>query len=79
MMQMATKGKLDVLKGDTFDKSYVKGMVKDHEEDIKEFEHEAQQGRDPEAKGFAAKTLHTLRAHLAKIQSVAAAAGIKVD
>jgi putative membrane protein len=79
MAQMATKGKLEVLKGDTFDKSYVKGMVKDHEEDIKEFEKEAREGQDPEAKAFASKTLPTLRAHLAKIRSIATDAGIKTD
>src|SRR5450432_2085339 len=36
--QMATKTKLEVLSGSTFDKSYIKGMVEDHEEDIKEFQ-----------------------------------------
>jgi putative membrane protein len=41
MGQMATKTKLDVLSGATFDKSYIKGMVEDHEEDIKEFQREA--------------------------------------
>lgn len=29
--QMGTKTKLEVLSGTTFDKSYIKGMVKDHE------------------------------------------------
>jgi putative membrane protein len=54
-------------------------MVKDHEEDIKEFEKEAREGQDPEAKAFASKTLPTLRAHLAKIRSIATDAGIKTD
>ena len=79
MMQMTTKGKLEVLSGETFDKSYIKGMVKDHEEDIKEFEKEANQGQDPEAKSFARKTLPTLRAHLKNIRSIAAASGVKTD
>ena len=49
MGQMATKTKLEVLSGNTFDKSYVKGMIKDHEEDIAEFKKEATSGQDPAA------------------------------
>ncbi|MEP7314883.1 MAG: DUF4142 domain-containing protein [Pseudomonadota bacterium] len=77
--QMATKTKLEVLSGETFDKSYVKGMVKDHKEDIEHFEQEANSGKDPEAKAFAAKTLPTLREHLKMIEKIAATAGIEVD
>jgi putative membrane protein len=77
VMQKATKTKLNMLSGDTFDKSYVKGMIEDHKTDIKEFQKEASQGKDPDAKAFAAATLPTLQAHLTKIQSIAAAAGIK--
>jgi putative membrane protein len=77
VMQKATKTKLNMMSGDTFDKSYVKAMIEDHKTDIKEFQKEASQGKDPEAKAFAAATLPTLQAHLAKIQSIAAAAGIK--
>jgi putative membrane protein len=76
-MQKATKTKLNMLSGETFDKSYVKGMIEDHKTDIKEFQKEASQGKDPDAKAFAVATLPTLQAHLTKIQSIAAAAGIK--
>jgi putative membrane protein len=74
--QMATKTKLEVLSGATFDKSYIKGMVKDHQEDIKEFQTEASSGQDPDAKAYAAATLPTLKAHLKKIQAIAAAQGV---
>jgi putative membrane protein len=74
--QMATKTKLEVLKGTAFDKSYIKGMVKDHQEDIKEFENEASTGQDADAKAYAYATLPTLKAHLKKIQSIAAAQGV---
>ena len=77
VMQKASKAKLNVLSGDTFDKSYVKGMIEDHKTDIKEFQKEASEGKDADAKAFAAATLPTLQAHLTKIQSIAAAAGIK--
>ena len=74
--QLATKTKLEVLKGTAFDKSYIKDMVKDHQEDIKEFENEASTGQDAEAKAYASATLPTLKAHLKKIQAIAAAQGV---
>jgi putative membrane protein len=73
---MATKTKLEVLSGTAFDKSYVKGMVDDHKEDIKEFQKEASTGQDADAKAYAAATLPTLKAHLKKIQAIAAAQGV---
>jgi putative membrane protein len=75
VMQMASKTKLEALSGKTFDTSYIKGMVEDHQEDIKEFTKEADSGQDPDAKAFAAATLPTLRAHLRKIQAIASAQG----
>jgi putative membrane protein len=77
VMQKATRTKLNMLSGDTFDKSYIKGMIEDHKTDIKEFQKEASQGKDPEARAFAAATLPTLQGHLTSIQSIATAAGIK--
>jgi putative membrane protein len=74
--QMAAKTKLEVMTGATFDKSYIKGMVQDHQEDIQEFETEANSGKDPDAKAFAAASLPMLKAHLKKIQAVAAAQGV---
>ena len=79
MAEMASKAKLEVLSGETFDKSYIKGMIKDHKEDIKEFEREANQGQDPQAKAFARKTLPTLKEHLRKIESIAQEAGVKAE
>jgi putative membrane protein len=74
--QMATKAKLEVLSGETFDKSYIKGMIKDHEEDIAMFKKEAASGQDPDAKAYAKATLPTLKLHLQKIKSIAASAGV---
>jgi putative membrane protein len=74
--QMATKTKLEILSGNTFDKSYIKGMVKDHKEDIEEFQKEATSGQDPDAKAYAKATLPTLKKHLKKIESIAAAQGV---
>lgn len=77
--QEGTKTKLKVLSGEAFDKSYVKGMIKDHQEDITEFQKEAASGQDPDAKGFAQATLPTLQTHLKRIQSIAADMGISAD
>jgi putative membrane protein len=77
--EMAVKAKLKVLSGSSFDKSYIKGMIKDHQEDIAEFKKEATSGRDPDARAFASATLPTLEAHLKKIQSIAADAGVTTE
>jgi putative membrane protein len=74
--QMATKAKLDVLSGATFDKSYIKSQVKAHRETIGLFRKEAASGQDADAKAFAAATLPTLREHMKAINKLAAAAGV---
>jgi putative membrane protein len=73
---MEAKSKLQVLSGQSFDKSYIKGMIQDHEEDIDEFKQEAASGQDPDAKAFANAALPTLEAHLKKIQAIASNAGV---
>jgi putative membrane protein len=74
--QMATKTKLDVLSGDTFDKSYIKSQVKAHRQTIALFRKEIASGQDADAKAFATATLPTLRTHLKKINSIAADGGV---
>ena len=73
--EMATKAKLDVLSGDTFDKSYIKSQIKDHRGAIALFNKEIASGQDPDAKAFASATLPTLRMHLKKVDALAADAG----
>jgi len=62
--------KLSKLSGAGFDKEYVKGMVKDHEEDVKEFQKETTNGKDPQMKSFASQTLPVLQSHLEKIKGI---------
>ncbi len=57
--------KLDKLLGGDFDRAYMKHMVSDHRHDVDEFKEEARARKDSDAKTFAAKTLPTLRTHLA--------------
>ncbi len=60
----ATYDKLAKLSGDSFDKAYMDAMVKDHDQDVKEFKHEASaSGADPDLKEWAAKTVKVLEEH----------------
>jgi putative membrane protein len=74
--QMANKAKLDVLSGDTFDKSYIKGQLKAHREAVALFKKESTTGQDSDAKAFAAATLPTLRSHLKAVTALATDAGV---
>lgn len=56
--------------GADFDKAYVDMMVDDHKEDINKFEEEAKNGKDPDVKAFASKTLPVLQKHLKSIQAI---------
>ncbi len=61
--------KLSGMSGAAFDKAYMKAMVKDHETDVKEFQKEANSGKDPQLKQFASQTLPTLQEHLSMAKS----------
>ena len=50
--------------GKDFDKAYMTDMVKDHEEDVAEFQKESQSAGDADIRNWAAKTLPTLQEHL---------------
>ncbi len=51
-------------KGAGFDKAYMDFMVDDHEEDIKKFQNEADNGNDAEIKGWASGKVPVLQHHL---------------
>jgi putative membrane protein len=59
----ALKTRLSKLSGPEFDKAYINAMVRDHNKDVKEFEHQANVASDPDVKAFASKTLPTLKEH----------------
>ncbi len=69
--------KLAKMSGADFDKEYMSAMVKDHEEDVKEFETQGKEGNDPDIKAFAAKTLPKLQEHLKMAQTAAQKVGAK--
>ena len=62
--------KLSEKSGKEFDKDYIKMMVDDHEKDIDHFEKCSKDAKDAELKAFAAKTLPTLREHLAEAKKI---------
>jgi putative membrane protein len=70
LMNDAIYLELKVLSGKEFDKAYVKAMVRDHKEDVSNFEKQRASAQDPDVKSFAAKTLPTLHEHLAMIQKI---------
>jgi len=50
-------------------------MVKDHEQDTKDFETQSKEGTDAEIKAFAGKTLPTLQQHLQMARTAAQKVG----
>ena len=74
--EMGTKAKLEVLSGETFDKSFLKTEIKDHRGAIALFKEEIAAGQDPDAKAFASATLPTLKMHLHTVKTIAANEGI---
>jgi putative membrane protein len=60
----ATYEALSRLSGAAFDRAYARDMVKDHEEDIADFNKEANGGQKAAIKDFASQTLPTLQDHL---------------
>jgi putative membrane protein len=75
--QMASKAKLEVLTGETFDKAYIKNQVAAHEQTVSLFKKEIASGSDAQAKAFAKETLPTVQAHLRKIRDIAAQSGVE--
>lgn len=63
-----TSHKMDKIDDADFDKEWLAQMVKSHEKTIAAFEEEAKDGKDADVKGWASKTLPTLKKHLKMIQ-----------
>jgi putative membrane protein len=55
--------KLEKLSGPAFDKEYMRAMATDHDEAVKLFKSQAENGKDQELRVFAAKTLPVLEKH----------------
>jgi len=55
--------KLEGQSGEKFDKDYISANVADHHKVVAAFQKEAQNGNDPEIKGFAAQFLPAIQEH----------------
>jgi putative membrane protein len=55
--------KLVSLNGDDFDKQYMKAMTDDHDDTVKLFKDETQNGKDEDLKQFAIRTLPIIEKH----------------
>lgn len=63
--------------GINMDKEYLREMVQDHEEDVKEFIEASVKATDPDIKAFAKKTTPVLQHHLEQAQKMQAAVKAK--
>jgi putative membrane protein len=63
--------KMQSLSGSAYDQAYVKDMVKDHKQDLSEFQAEASNGQDPNVKDAAAQGSKVIAQHLQMAQQLA--------
>ncbi len=62
--------KLNKASGDRFDRLYVKDMMKDHKDDIKDFKSEAKKGQDRDLEQWASSHVNGLQQHLSMAQNL---------
>ena len=67
----AMMAKLQGMSGDAFDKAYIQDMVKDHQQDEKDFKAEASNGQNPQIKDLASQGEPIIAGHLQKVQQLA--------
>jgi putative membrane protein len=67
----ATMAKLQALSGPAFDVAYIRDMVKDHKQDLSEFQTEASSGQDQTVKDAANQGSKVIAQHLQMIQQIA--------
>lgn len=63
--------KMQSLSGSAYDQAYLKDMVKDHKQDLSEFQAEASNGQDPNVKDAAAQGSKVIAQHLQMAQQLA--------
>ena len=76
---MATMAELKLLSGDSFDKAYIKAMVKAHREDLQAFQNEASSGTSPAVRDAARKGAAVVQHHLTMAEQLAKSHNVEVD
>ena len=71
--------KMQTLSGADFDTAFIKAMLRAQQHDIKSFENEAQNGRDPATQQVAEKDEATLNRRLARLQQLAQTHGVMLE
>jgi putative membrane protein len=71
--------KLQALSGPQFDEEYIRAMVKDHKEDLKEFKDEAQMTQDVNVKRAATEGTTLIAEHLQHIEQIAQSHNVEAD
>jgi putative membrane protein len=71
--------KLQGLSGQEFDTQYIQAMVKDHQQDLKEFQNEAQAAQDPNVKQIAEQGTKVISQHLQMIEQIAQNHNVPID
>ena len=66
-----TMAKLQSLSGSAYDQAYIKDMVKDHKQDLTEFQMEASSGQDQTVKDAATQGSKVIAQHLQMAQQMA--------
>ena len=62
--QRESLDKIAKLSGPAFDKAYLDMEIKDHSKDLSAFQKEAKDGKDPDVRAWAAKTVSAIEEHL---------------
>jgi len=71
--------KLEQLSGPDFDREYITMMIKDHQQDLKEFKSEAQVAQNPSVKQVAEQGSNVISQHLQLIQQIAKNHNVPLD
>jgi putative membrane protein len=71
--------KLQGLSGDQFDLEYIKAMVKDHKQDLKDFKDEAQLTQDPNLQQVTKEGANVINQHLQMIEQIAQAHNVSIQ
>jgi putative membrane protein len=66
-----TMAKLQALSGSAYDQAYIRDMVKDHKQDLNEFQMEASSGQDQTVKDAASQGSKVIAQHLQMAQQMA--------
>lgn len=75
--QQSAERKLGKLSGPAFDREFMEVMIKNHNDALDLFQHEAVHGDDVEMKQSAAKTVDAIKEHLRMAREIGASVGVK--